>query len=194
VGSIKYGRVDEMTEVDIYDTARIDNMAKVAEMMLQGHQPIEVMRETGLQRKVVLQLWEDWKKTAAASSAMQDRAVDAMNAMDAHFTMLIRRAWEAIEQVEDDLTLSGTTPQKIAQKLGAIRTVADLEAKRVDALQKSGLLDAADMGDQIAETERKQGILIDILRSDLCMDCRMKIKDKMSQVTGQVEVVVIHDR
>jgi hypothetical protein len=181
------------TEVDIYDTTRIDNMARVAELMLQGKPIQHVMRETGLQRKAVNQLWDDWKATAAANTAMQDRAADALNAMDAHYTLLINKAWEAIDQVDDDLTINGTNPQRIAQKLGAIRTVADLEAKRVDALQKSGLLDAAEMGDQMAEIEDKQKILMEILRNDLCMDCKMKVKDKLSKISGQVEVVVIHE-
>lgn len=181
------------TEVDIYDTARIDNMARVAELMLQGKPTATVMRETGLQRKVVNQLWTDWKATAAATSAMQDRASDALNAMDAHYTLLINKAWEAIEQVDDDLEINGTNPQRIAQKLGAIRTVADLEAKRVDALQKSGLLDASEMGDQMAEIEDKQKILTDILRNDLCHDCKMLVKDKLTALSGKVEVVVIHE-
>lgn len=180
-------------EVDIYNNKYIEEMNRVVELKLQGMQPHEIMKETGLQRKVVVAHIEDWKRTAAASAVLQDRALDALNSMDAHFDMLIKKTWETMGQVEDDLTIHGTTPQRIQQKLNAIKTVAELDAKRLDALQKAGLLEGADMGDQVAAMEEKQAKLVAILRNDLCPACKKVVGVKLQEITKQTESIVIYD-
>ena len=49
------------------------------------------------------------------------------------------------------------------------------------------------MGDQFADQEEKMKKLIDILRNDLCPACRQLVASKLKEITGQVEVVIVHD-
>jgi hypothetical protein len=77
--------------------------------------------------------------------------------------------------------------------LNALKLVADLEAKRLDALQKAGLLDAAEMGDHVADMEEKMGIMVSILRNDLCPECKRTVAQKLQQVTNQVEAVRVYE-
>jgi hypothetical protein len=62
-------------------------------------------------------------------------------------------------------------------------------------LQQVGLLDNAEMADQIAETERKQEILVRILKevTSSCAKCKMDVARRLSQITGIVESVVVED-
>jgi hypothetical protein len=57
------------------------------------------------------------------------------------------------------------------------------------------LLDNAELATQIADTERKQDILVKILKevTSICPKCKMEVAKRLSQITGIVESVVIED-
>lgn len=184
-----------MTELELYpqDAKYFKNLSSVAELTMAGNSITSIMRETGLPRKEVTALQEQWKESLIHENEARDRALDALNVMVEHYNSLIAKTYSALEQIEDDLTLHGTTPQRIQQKLNAVKLVADLEKQRLDALQKAGLLDMSEMGDEMAKQEDKQEKLINILRHDLCPDCRKTVALKLQEITGKVEVVVVHD-
>jgi hypothetical protein len=179
----------EMSELIPVDAVYFERMSTVAEMTLNGHSTAEIAREIGLTRKETVSIQNEWKQSMVVDHEARDRALDALNVMDEHYNKLIKQSYSALEQMEDDIQLNGTTPQRIQQKLNGIKLVAELEAKRLDALQKAGLLDAAEMGDHVAEMEEKVGIMVSILREDLCPDCKRKVAQKLQKVTGQVEAV-----
>jgi hypothetical protein len=60
-------------------------------------------------------------------------------------------------------------------------------------LQEVGLLDNAELANQIAETERKQDILVKILKevTASCPKCKMDVAKRLSQITGVVEPIEI---
>jgi len=182
-----------MTELIPADAVYFERLSRVAEMTLNGHSVAEISREIGMTRKETIALQNEWKESMVVDHEARDRALDALNVMDEHYNQLIKKSYGALEQIEDDLQLNGTTPQRIQQKLNALKLVADLEAKRLDALQKAGLLDAADMGDHVADMEEKMGIMVSILRNDLCPDCKRKVAQKLQKVTNQVEAVRVYE-
>jgi hypothetical protein len=53
----------------------------------------------------------------------------------------------------------------------------------------------AELAGQIADTERKQDILVKILKevTSGCPNCKMNVAKRLSQITGIVEAVVIED-
>jgi hypothetical protein len=55
------------------------------------------------------------------------------------------------------------------------------------------LLDNAELANQIAETERKQDILVKILKevTASCPKCKMDVAKRLSQITGVVEPIEI---
>ena len=60
-------------------------------------------------------------------------------------------------------------------------------------LQEVGLLDNAELATQIADTERKQDILVKILKevTATCPKCKMEVAKRLSQITGIVEPVIL---
>jgi hypothetical protein len=58
-------------------------------------------------------------------------------------------------------------------------------------LQKAGLLENNELADQLLETERKQEILVEILKSVTvsCDTCKFEVARRLSEVTGRVEPV-----
>jgi uncharacterized protein with PIN domain len=56
-------------------------------------------------------------------------------------------------------------------------------------LQKAGLIENNEIADQIVETERKQEILVGILKEVIadCAHCRKEVSKRLSEVTGKAE-------
>ncbi len=69
--------------------------------------------------------------------------------------------------------------------------IADIESKRLEMLQKAGLLDNKEIAEQIIEMERKQEVLMKILKEVASKhpDVREEIMRRLSEI--QTEVIVI---
>jgi hypothetical protein len=101
--------------------------------------------------------------------------------------MLIKEAWKTVEDADQSGQLN--------VKANALKLISDIETKRIGMLQQVGLLDNAELAGQIADTERKQDILVKILKevTSGCPKCKMDVAKRLSQITGIVESVVIED-
>lgn len=166
---------------------RFEEMAQVVELYIQNENPTAIARQLGIPRKEVLNHIEDWKNGAVGQEVMKERVEELIATMDAHYTSLIRKYYEIIEEVDSQ---PQSNHQMMAQKANAIKGIAELERQRIDTLQKSGLLEAADMGAEIAAMEEKHAILIDILKNELCEVCKPRVMQRLSDVTGQPTVIV----
>jgi hypothetical protein len=172
---------------DIEVADKFDQMNLVVEEMLKGNNPTQIARELGLKRTEVLDHLDTWKNLVKGDNSIRERAKEALGAADQHYAMIINRAWETVEQadVNDQLNI----------KAQSLKLIADVEGKRIDMLQKAGLLENNEIGDQLIETERKQQVLIEILRdvtSD-CDHCKFEVARRLTEVTGKVEPVTIND-
>lgn len=166
---------------------RFDAMEKVAELTFQGNNPTAIAKKLGIQRKDVMALQEDYRIALSQDQQARDLARDYLYQMVKHYDDLIRRFYELTDEI-DQLSWS---PAAAAQKNASLKAIADLDAKRLEALQKAGLLDSAELGDELAEAEEKREILIDILRNDLCSTCQGNVAHKLSKVTGRVEAMAV---
>jgi hypothetical protein len=56
-------------------------------------------------------------------------------------------------------------------------------------LQKAGLIEDSEVAEQIIETERKQEILVKILKEVVsdCSHCKKEVFTRLEQVTGKAE-------
>ena len=128
-----------------------------------------------------------WKEFIQDNSAIKARAKEALVGADEHYNMLIKEAWRTVEQADAQDALN--------VKAQSLKLIADIEAKRITMLQQVGLLDNAEMATQLAETERKQDILVTILKevTATCPKCKLEVAKRLSQITGIVEPVIIKE-
>lgn len=171
------------------ESVRFEMMEKVAEKTMQGFSATAISKAVGIPRKEVMLLQEDYRTALANDSEARDMARDHLNMMVKHFDRLIKKLYDLV----DDIDALDFGHQVAAQKNAAIRSIADLEAKRLDALQKAGLLDSAELGDELAEMEEKQAVIIDILQNELCVSCRTHISNKLVKLTGKVSPVAEYE-
>jgi len=77
----------------------------------------------------------------------------------------------------------------LPQKTAALKLISDVQQKQIDMLQKAGLIENNEIADQIIETEKKQEVLVGILKEVIadCDKCRKEVSQRLSQVTGRAE-------
>lgn len=172
-----------------FDSDRFDAMERVAVLRMKGHNDTVIAKELSIPRRMVKELFNEYKEVLARDVESRDRARDTLNLMTEHYDLLIKKSHEVLM----DLDGENFSDKVAGAKMGVIKTIADMEARRLDAWQKAGLLDNSELGDELAEMEEKAAMLISILRNDLCPICRKTVADKLQQATNVVEAVIVYD-
>jgi hypothetical protein len=170
-------------EIELAD--HFDRMNKVVEELLKGNNPTQIASITGFKRSDVLGYIDEWKEVVRSDSGARDRAKEAISGADQHYAMLIKEAWKTVEDADQAGQLN--------IKATALKLIADIEGKRIGMLQEVGLLDNQELASQVAETERKQDVLVKILKevTATCPKCKMEVAKRLSQITGVVEPVIL---
>jgi transposase len=166
----------------------IEEVNAVATEYIKGLNETEISRELDIPKARVSSLLREWKQMASSSEAVRGRAREALAAADQHYSKLIKQAYEVI----DDATLN----QNLSAKTAGIKLVLDIEKSRIEMLQKAGLLENKELAEQLLETERKQELIMGILKDIAAKHPQIKneILTRLSEVSGPTgEAVVIHE-
>ncbi len=174
------------TEDDL--VKHLDEVNTVVEEYLKGNDPTVISKELSIPRTRVVQLINEWKVMASANDAIRARAKEALAAADTHYSKLVSRTYEVIDEASMTNNLSAKT--------AAIKLVMDIESKRIDMLQKAGLLENKELAEEMVEIENRQQILMSILR-DIASEypqVRDEIMKRLSAISKKDEVItVVHD-
>lgn len=166
----------------------IEEVNRVATEYIKGLNETEISKELDIPKARVSSLLREWKTMASSSEAVRSRAREALASADVHYSKLIKQAYEVIDDANTNANLTAKTT--------AIKLVLDIETRRIDMLQKAGLLENKELADQLMETERKQELLMNILKevSGQCPTCKPKVLNRLAEVSGPTgEAVVIHE-
>ena len=172
-------------EIELSD--HFDRMNKVVAELLKGNNPTQISTITGLKRSDVVELIDEWKTVVYNDTSSKERAKEAISGADQHYSMLIKEAWKTVEDADQT--------GQLGIKSGALKLIADIETKRIAMLQSIGVLENNEIASQIAETERKQDILVKILKeaTATCPKCKMEVAKRLSQITGVIESVPVEE-
>ncbi len=161
----------------------LDLVNQVAAEYLKGSDASQISKDLVIPRQKVLNLLNDWRSMVSNNQAIHARAKEALAGADQHYSSLIKKTYEVIDAADSTANLTAKTT--------SIKLIADIETKRLEMLQKAGLLDNKEIAEQIIEMERKHDILIKILK-DIATghpEIREEIMKRLSEI--QTEVVVI---
>jgi hypothetical protein len=170
---------------EIEPSVHFDKMNRVVSELLRGNSATQIASITGFSRKEVLEYIDEWKAVVHNDTSVRDRAKEALLGADQHYDMLIKEAWKTVEDAD--------TQGQLSVKAGALKLIADIENKRISMLQSVGVLENNEMASQILETERKQEMLVGILKevTSSCNHCKIEVAKRLSQITGVVEPIQI---
>jgi phosphatidylinositol kinase/protein kinase (PI-3 family) len=163
-------------------------MNKVVAKYLEGNDPTKISKELALPRQKVVAYLDEWKVMASNNAAIRERAREALVAADTHYNKLISQTYEVIDDA--------TTQANLTAKTTAIKLVLDIESRRIDMLQKAGLLENKELAEEMMEIERRQEILMNILKdvASKYPEARDEIMRRLSSVSREQEVItVVHD-
>jgi len=171
------------TEQDLVN--HLDQVNLVVGEYLKGSDATKISKELSIPRQKVVSYLNEWKEMAADNAAIRARAKEALVVADTHYSKLIEKAYEVI----DEATMSAN----LNAKSGAIKLVMDLESRRIDMLQKAGLLENKELAEEMVEIENRQEILIAILK-DIAAEhpeIRDKIMNRLSSAMKQGETITV---
>ena len=125
---------------------------------------------------------------ASANDAIRARAKEALAAADTHYSKLISKSYEVIDEASMTNNLSAKTQ--------AIKLVMDIEKSRIEMLQKAGLLENKELAEEMVQIEKRQEVLVEILRdiASTHPEVRDLIMKRLSQIAKEGEVItIVHD-
>jgi len=163
----------------------LDQVNKVVEEYLKGNDPTQISKELAMPRQKVVGYINEWRAMASDNAAIRARANEALVGADTLNTKLIQKAYEVIDDA--------TTTANLTAKTSGIKLVMDLESKRIEMLQKAGLLENKELAEEMIEIERKQEVLVGILK-DIASEhpeVRDKIMQRLSEISKEREVITI---
>jgi hypothetical protein len=171
------------TETELIE--HLDEVNKVVTEYLKGQDPTKISKELDIPRTRVVSLINEWKVMASANDAIRARAKEALAGADTHYTKLITKAYEVID--ESSMT------NNLSAKTQAIKLVMDIEKSRIEMLQKAGLLENKELAEEMVEIERRQEVLVEILRdiASTHPEVRDLIMKRLSQIAKEGEVITI---
>ena len=157
----------------------------LVEEYLKGNDATTISKQLSIPRTQVVSLISEWRSMASANDAIRARAREALVGADAHYSKLIKQAYEVIDDANSTANLTAKTT--------AIKLVMDLESRRIDMLQKAGLLENKELADEMLQIEKRQDVLMGILR-DIASEhpeIRDKIMKRLSDIAKQGEAITI---
>lgn len=174
------------TEDDL--VKHLDQVNQVVEEYLKGNDPTVISKQLAIPRQKVVTLINEWKVMASANDAIRARAKEALAAADTHYSKLVSRTYEVIDEA--------SMTNNLGAKTAAIKLVMDIESKRIDMLQKAGLLENKELAEEMIQIERRQEVLMGILR-DIASEypqIRDEIMRRLSDIAKKDEVItIVHD-
>jgi hypothetical protein len=171
------------TEDDI--VKHLDQVNLVVEEYLKGNDPTQISKELAIPRQRVVAYIDEWKVSASNNAAIRARAKEALAGADQHYGLLISKSYEVIDEASMTNNLSAKT--------AAIKLVMDIESKRIDMLQKAGLLENKELADEMVEIEKRQEVLVGILREIASShpEVRDLIMRRLSDISKENEVITV---
>lgn len=163
----------------------LDQVNMVVAEYLKGSDPTKISKDLAIPRQKVVSYLSEWKAMAADNAAIRARAKEALVVADTHYSKLIEKAYEVMDEA--------TTIADLRSKSASIKLVMDLESRRIDMLQKAGLLENKELAEEMVEIENRQEILIAILKEIAAEhpEIRDKIMGRLSSAMKQGQTITV---
>lgn len=172
----------------------IERMEDVINCITRGvTNPTLIAKQLGIPRTAVQALINQWHELIADDQAIRARAKEVAYGAQEQYNSLIRSAWDIVEEANAEIELNGADARMMGQKNSALKNIADFEAKRFAMLKELGMMDSASTAAEYAEIERKNELVMNILRDVTihCDKCRVEVASRVSQITKEAQPIQV---
>ena len=173
-----------MNDADVM--LHLDEVNRVASEYVKGNTEIQISKSLDIPRTRVVRLLDEWRGMIANNEAIRSRAREALATADQHYNRLIQKAYEVIDGAESQGDLG--------EKRQSLKLILEIENKRIEMLQKAGLLENKEIAEELMESERKMEVLVKILRevSGQCDHCKVEVTRRLADVAKPDEVITVN--
>lgn len=166
----------------------LEEINTIASEYIKGNDESTIAKNLDIPRNRVVKLLGEWRSMISNNEIIRARAREALASADQHYNQLIKKAYEVVDEADQNSNLGAKT--------NALKLILDIENKRIDMLQKAGLLENKELADQLVETEKKQEAIMNILK-DIASnrpEIRAEIISRLSEITNvNDEAIVIYE-
>lgn len=157
-----------------------DQMLEVIKYQSEGRSKQWIKSKTGLSGVEQSRIKDEFDRTVVQDDYMRQRARVAVAEIDQHYTTLIKRFYEAV----DDAEAAGNYKDKAT----ILKQIVDTEKARTDFLHRAGLLAEENVGDQVVDANEKIEKIKDILKAVAkeYPEAGKLIAQKLSELDGTV--------
>ena len=172
-----------MNDTDVM--LHLDEVNRVASEYVKGSTEIQIAKQLDMPRTRVVKLLDEWRGMVANNDAIRARAREALATADQHYNRLIQKAYEVID--------SADSQGELGEKSKAIKLILDIENKRIEMLQKAGLLENKEIAEELMAMENRQEVLVKILRevSGKCDNCKVEVTKRLADVAKSEEALTV---
>ena len=163
----------------------LDQVNNVVSEYLKGNDPTQISKDLAIPRQRVVAYIDEWKQMASDNAVIRARAKEALAGADTHYSKLIAKSYEVIDEA--------SMTNNLGAKTAEIKLVMDIESKRIDMLQKAGLLENKELAEEMVAIEKRQEVLVGILR-DIAAEypeVRDEIMRRLSSIAKENEVITV---
>lgn len=173
-----------MNDTDVM--LHLDEVNRVASEYVKGSTEIQISKSLDIPRTRVVRLLDEWRGMIANNDAIRARAREALATADQHYNRLIQKAYEVIDSAE--------SLGDLGEKRQSLKLILEIENKRIEMLQKAGLLENKEIAEELMESERKMEVLVKILRevSGQCDHCKVEVTRRLADVANPDEVITVN--
>lgn len=168
---------------------KFDLAQKAGELFMKGLTPIEISRQLEIPRREAELAIHNWKeilrKEAENSLEIKDKVMEVLFEVDEHWKMVVREAWNTVEQADSAGSLNTKTQ--------TLKLIADINKSRAGTFQSAGAGYDSELIEEVNRTQRNQEVLVGILREtkDKFPEAAEFIARRLAEVTGEAEVLAV---
>lgn len=167
-------------ELELPEDQIAERNMEVVKLTAEQRSKEYILSATGVPPAEQRKINEQYKTFIRNDMWTSNRSREIIGYMDEHFSSIIVQLYEVITAAEmaDDMKLKAST----------LKLIVETEGKRVDALQKAGVLSAQNIGDDIAESNARQEKIVEILK-DVARewpDAGKYIAERIAEMSGEV--------
>jgi hypothetical protein len=123
----------------------LDEVNDVVAEYLKGNNETRISKELSIPRVRVVSYLTEWRGMIAGNTRLRERAREALGSADDHYSKLINKTYEVMDDADN-------MSNGLKEKTAAIRLIADMEAKRIDMLQKIRMMVNQDLPEPLLVT------------------------------------------
>lgn len=145
----------------------------------------KISKDLSLSRAYVKKLIDECRDIYQNDESIRFRAREIVAEYDQTINDVKSEMYRLLEDAESEGDLK--------TRATVLKNIGDLDAKRLESLQKSGIMASLDLNDQIVEQEQKMQAVIQLLKDVVAKypDLRAEVARRLSIINGKVEPITV---